>query len=283
MSLVYADLRDYAYAIADGALAREGPPRMARQALVPAQLVRSAGVMPHLYDIVAATPLAREAALALALAQEAEGEDLWLSLLLDVDEGVTRDALAQALTTRLVLPLPGVGPCFFRYFDPRVLVQLQWLFTPAQMAWLMGPVRRWKYGLAGAWEETQRPEAIAAESPGITQRQAFVLQRLNVVNTLLERLAPATPAAWRDKGQEIARHLERARDHGLQRLRDQEEYAWHGMTVHPRFDSHPLLRARLAALPPDADFPYQVATADLGPEDYDRIRDELNDPTRTLV
>jgi hypothetical protein len=283
MSLVYADLREYAYAIADGVLAHAGPARMASQTLVPAQLTRSAGVMPVLYDIAGATPLVREAALVLALAQEADGDDLWLCALLDVDENVTKPALAQALTTRLVLPLPGVGQCFFRYFDPRVLVQLQWLFTPAQMAWLMGPVRRWKYSIAGAWEEMSRPAVFAAESPSITAHQAFALQRMNVINTLLERLQPASVSAYRSTGQAILRQLEKARDHGLQRLQDQEEYAWHGLTVHPDFDRHPLMQEKLANLPADADFPYRVATADLRPQDFDRIRDDLNDPGRITV
>ncbi|MFC4278638.1 hypothetical protein [Achromobacter aloeverae] len=278
MSLVYADLREYAYAIADGALAHAGPARMASQALVPAQLARSAGVMPRLYDIASATPLTREAALAMALAQEADGEALWLCGLLDVDEGVDQATLARALTTRLVLPLPAVGPCFFRYFDPRVLIQLQWLFTPAQMAWLMGPVRCWKYSIGGAWEDMRRPEVFAAESPGITRRQAFALQRMNVINTLLERLRPASVAALRGAGQDILRQLEKARDHGLARLQDQEEYAWHGVTVHPEFDRHPRMQALLANLPADADYPYRVATADLRPEDFDRMREDLNDP-----
>ncbi|WP_233233154.1 DUF4123 domain-containing protein [Bordetella sp. LUAb4] len=281
MSLVYADLREYAYAIADGVLTHDGPARMASQTLVPAPLTRSAGVMPRLYDIASATPLTREAALVLALAQEAEGDALWCCGLLDVDENVTQAALAQALTTRLVLALPGTGQCFFRYFDPRVLVQLQWLFTPAQMAWLMGPVRRWKYNIAGAWEEMRRPQVFAAESPGITAQQAFALQRMNVINTLLDRLQPPSVAAYRGAGQGILRQLEKARDHGLRRLQDQEEYAWHGMTVHADFDRHPLLQERLANLPTDVDFPYRVATANLRPEDFDRIRDDLNDSSRT--
>jgi len=281
MSLVYSDLREYAYAIADGVLTHAGPTRMACQTLVPAQLTRSAGVMPRLYDIASATPLTREAALVLALAQEAEGDALWFCGLLDVDENVTQAVLAQALTARLVLSLPGAGQCFFRYFDPRVLVQLQWLFTPAQMAWLMGPVRRWKYSIAGAWEEVRRPDMFAAESPGITAHQAFALQRMNVINTLLERLQPPSVAAYRGTGQGILRQLEKARHHGLQRLQDQEEYAWHGMTVHADFDRHPLMQEKLANLPADADFPYRVATADLRPEDFDRIRDDLNDPSRT--
>jgi hypothetical protein len=283
MSLVYADLREYAYAIADGALAHKGPSRMPSQALVPGQLERSAGVMPLLYDIASATPMARESALALALSQEAEDEALWLCGLLDVDENVTKAVLAQALVTRLVLPLPGVGQCFFRFFDPRVLIQLQWLFTPAQMAWLMGPVRRWKYNIAGAWEEMRRPDVFAADSPGITTQQAFALQRMNVINTLLERLQPATIAAHRSAGQDILRQLEKAHAHGVLRLQDQEDYAWHGMTVHPDFDRHPLIKARLSALPADADFPYRVATSDLTQQDFDRIRDDLNDPGRITV
>ncbi|ALM84268.1 DUF4123 domain-containing protein [Bordetella sp. N] len=283
MSLVYADLREYAYAIADGALAHKGPARMASQALVPGQLERSAGVMPLLYDIASATPLAREAALVLALAQEAEDEPLWLCGLLDVDENVPKAVVAQALVTRLVLPLPDVGPCFFRFFDPRVLIQLQWLFTPAQMAWLMGPVRRWKYNIAGAWEEMRRPEVFAADSPGITARQSFALQRMNVINTLLERLQPASVASYRSAGQEILRQLEKARDHGLSRLQDQEDYAWHGMTVHPDFDRHPLIQQRLSALPPDADFPYRVATSDLTQQDFDLIRGDMNDSGKTTI
>jgi hypothetical protein len=288
MTLAYSDLRRNVYAISDGAIDKRMPAEPVGRPLVPGRLADSAGVMPRLHDLGGAAPRAREVALALLHAQQEEGYPAWLCALIEVDDDCRADYLVHILVERLVLVLPGVGPCLFRYFDPKVLVQLEWLLTDPQMAWLMGPVRQWKYAIDGQWRTLPRPDTLAPRGLQPTTRQAFALRHMQVLNEVLARLPPGPIADRQERGRRILDHLETAAGHGLRKLRDLQAYAWHGMTVHPRFDTHPLMQQRLQSLPLDADFPYCAAIADLTAGDYDLIREDLGldlavtAPSRTL-
>lgn len=283
MTLVYEDLKEYSYALGDGTLNAGVPDGLAAEPLVPARLEASARLMPRLYELAPATPRARERALAAANTQYLDGDPMWLCGLLRTDAETTEAQLAAHLKRRLIVRLPAPGACFFRFFDPRVLVQLAWLLSPRQLAWLLGPVSAWKYCVEGEWAVLTRPDTAFMRSPEFTDEQAFALERMQVANEVLSRLSPPSIAARQAQGREVLRHIAKARDLGLSRPGDQQAYAMHGMTVHPEFHRHPLIIERLQSLPADADYPYQAATADLAPGDYERIRSDLSDPHRTTA
>lgn len=284
MTITYSDLHRNVYALSDGAIDKRMPAEPVGRSLVPGRLADSADVMPRLHDIGGAAPRDREAALALLSEQQGDGGTPWLCALIEVDDDCRADYLAHILIDRLVLVLPGVGPCLFRYFDPKVLVHLEWLLTDPQIAWLMGPVRQWKYPLDGEGRTLIRPDTPAPRELQPTAAQVFALRHMQVLNDVLTRLAPGPVADRQEQGSRILHHLEKAAGHGLRKLRDLEAYAWHGMTVHPRFDTHPLMQQRLQSMQLDADFPYCAATSDLQSGDYDLIREDLGlDPAATTL
>lgn len=251
-----------------------GVPAFAQpQALVPPALRKMPGLMPRLVDLSALDAADRVQALASLNQAAQDGEDPWLALLLRSDRPV--DAVAAHCRSRMIVDIEGQGPCFFRFFDPRVLVQLSWILDPDQLAWLCGPVRGLLFHLDGQWHALERPDVAAAPRPRLSAEQSFALTQLQALNEVLAGLDSLAPGGRVALGRTVMDHFRTARDLGLETAQERKAFARHGLEVHPAFHRHERVRACLAARRPDDDYPYLAATQDLTDDDWADVRRDL--------
>lgn len=273
--LDYTRLRTHAFGLCDRLQASTAPEGIALTPLVPAALQKSARLMPALADLTRLKPAEHVALLSQLNVQAARADPLSLCALLQ--SRVAVDQVSAHLRRSLIAQAPG-GQVYFRFFDPRVLVQLQWLLSAPQLTALMGPIDAWTYYLDGQWHTLVRPDVPAALRWRPDARQWFAMEHMLAINLLIGRLAPSSVHQRQEQGQAILALFSRAHAAGLRARADLEAFALHGLTIHPRFDDHPLIRALLASLAQDADYPYQDACADLEDSDWARVRHELNSP-----
>ncbi|WP_447921866.1 DUF4123 domain-containing protein [Achromobacter aegrifaciens] len=243
------------------------------EALVPPALRKMPGLMPRLVDLSAMQAADKAPALASLNQALLDGEDLWLGLLLQADRPA--EAVAAHLRSRMVVDIAGQGPCFFRFFDPRVLIQLPWMLDPAQLAWLCGPVQRFVFHLDGEWRAVERPDAAAAARPRLSEEQSFALTQVQALNEVLSGLDTLEPDGRIALGQAVMAHFRTARELGLESAEERKAFARHALAVHPAFHRHERVRACLAAMRPDDDHPYLAAVQDLSDEDWSSVRAEM--------
>ncbi len=243
------------------------------EALVPPALRKMPGLMPRLVDLSAMPTADKAQALASLNQALLDGGDLWLGLLLQSDQPA--DAVAAHLRSRMIVDIAGQGPCFFRFFDPRVLVQLPWMLDPAQLAWLCGPVQRFVFHLDGEWRSVARPDAEAALRPRLSAEQSFALTQVQALNEVLAGLETFEPQGRVAVGQAVMGHFRTARDLGLDSAEERKAFARHALEIHPAFHRHERVRACLAAMQPEDDYPYLAAIQDLSDEDWSRVRADM--------
>ncbi len=243
------------------------------EALVPPALRKMPGLMPRLVDLTAMPAADKAQALASLNQALLDGEDLWLGLLLQSDQPA--DAVAAHLRSRMIVDIAGQGPCFFRFFDPRVLVQLPWMLDPAQLVWLCGPVQRFVFHLDGAWRAVARPDAEGAARPKLSVDQSFALTQVQALNEVLSGLDTLEPEGRVALGQKVMAHFRTARELGLATAQERKAFARHALDVHPAFHRHERVRACLAAMQPEDDYPYLAAVQDLSDEDWSSVRADM--------
>jgi len=229
------------------------------EALVPPALRKMPGLMPRLVDLSAMETADKAQVLASLNQALLDGEDLWLGLLLQSDQPA--DAVAAHLRSRMIVDVAGQGPCFFRFFDPRVLVQLPWMLEPAQLAWLCGSVQRFVFHLDGEWRAVTRPDTEAVARPRLSVEQSFALTQVQALNEVLSDLDTLEPAGRVALGQAVMAHFRTARDLGLASAQERKTFARHALC--------------LAAMRPEDDYPYLAAVQDLSDEDWSSVRADM--------
>ena len=271
-------LRAHDYALVDRAQHAAGdlPAGLEIHPLVPPALRDSARLMPGLVCLSdLAEPLLLQC-LELMEGQAQARQPLLFAALLKSPAPLER--VAGHLRATLLARIQDSGDTLYlRQFDPRLFVQYAWLMTPEQRLCLFGPVTEWTVYLDGEWLGFQPPAGdVRSRVPVLLEAaQAAQLEDLQTVNETLALLDPDGIASRQQRARELYRLLEHGRGLGLVRLRDLALFLEHGVTVHPRFYTHPLLQQRLQSLPTDADLPYTVAVGDLAGAGFQQIRTEM--------
>lgn len=175
-----------------------------------------------------------------------------LRLLTDSDEAIAAPmcvALLQAdvepafvlrhLRQLLVPHFPGGGRGVFRFYDPVVLVHLDWMLDNSQRTVLFGPISAWTFPWNGDWfvQTTLSPGSHHVRfAPGATMWRR--IGRIGSIYAVLE-----TEPLWRAEpelyGPQVESWLIKAEAHGLSERDDIVAFVRHGLLKHPRFDTHP--------------------------------------------
>ncbi|KGM52652.1 hypothetical protein N799_12895 [Lysobacter arseniciresistens ZS79] len=189
-------------------------------------------------------------------------------LFTQVDEGTLRAHLAHRLTVRL-----NGRSALLRYYDPRVLLQLTWMLTQAQLSELFGPVDRLAYWVDGQWHTLDKADDEQPASMVDAQRIA----RIGLINEVVG------DQSGREALVEASRYVETAlitaEQHGLIDEDDRIAFARHVMDVHPRLDAHPKVAAMLKSV--DQSNSYRDIAALLSDDDWQRIAQELEHTATT--
>ncbi len=236
-------LGTHAYALVDrAALGSELPPDWPLVPLAPRGLENDARHLPGLLPLEDMTEAQRTDLLE-KLDHPFAGHPPPVVTLLD--SGSDLEQMRLHWVSRLTVYLPGGRRALLRSYDPRVFAQLQWMFSPAQLAALFGPIRRWTVWLDGQWQSIRPPLHDGLTGGAIDAGQAALLARIGQINEVLFTL----PQQQRHPHAKVSRAIDallvRAREHGLRREDDQCAFARRGMTVHPHFDRAPRIQTLL--------------------------------------
>lgn len=155
--------------------------------------------------------------------------------------------LAMHLSERLTLRHPG-GAARLRFQDPRVVAQLEQIFTTEQLGSLVGGVTGWWF-----MEEGGRPRQMRSQPPAppgplrVNELQWRALQRTGKVNDIIRSLRMLGMTYCGEWIRLAHAFLEQAGERGHADEQDQVAYALHALYVHPRFDTHPVVERALDA------------------------------------
>lgn len=191
--------------------------------------------------------------------------------------------LARHIADRFIVRRPGGVTKKLRWYDPAVLWAMWPLLEPAQRKSLLGPIDTWRLlDPAGRWRSLRAD--FTGEAPGrlnFSADQFAEIGRIGALNQALREWGAATAEADAlMRARDVATvALRRAADLGFADRADLAAFARHALTVHPRFDLHPLVRERLAKR--DADDYFTALVDDLAPEQWQRIRAEGDAPDHT--
>jgi hypothetical protein len=279
MMLTYSHaLAEHSYAIVDRVAVHDLPEDLELIGLIPPALEDSAALMPALLDLKLLSDEQRQT-YGRRLEQDAlRKQPLLFSALLHTE--ANRYDLSVHLEKALILDSGRNGKSYFRFFDPRVFVQLEWLWDIRQSSELLGPIERWSYMLDGQWRTVHRETLIKTDAPTSDIDPLITVAWLDAINEAIALASPESLDARQQSGRLAARLLAVAqRRFGLRKGQGIALFLVHGLKVHPRFYDHPLMRKSLQGLPEDSDLPYCAIAAELDEESFDRIRADMN---RTL-
>ena len=153
----------------------------------------------------------------------------------------------------------------FRFYDPRVFQHLQWLFDPAQMKALLGPLDTWTWcTAAGDWKSCAKPE-VTTTVLHIHADQWPILLRMEDINVVLAALADVMPSLVME--QKLVRRIDDLLVESSHAWRmtapdDRQLFAFQAIRFHPRIHTHLVLKSKLA-LVLDGKQSYVSACADL--------------------
>ena len=196
------------------------------------------------------------------------------------------DASAQQLQAhwkkQLIARLPGGSRFHLRSYAPRVMAQLLRIYSPAQLKALFGCIGEWSIYCDHAWHRLPAPACEPVLAQFFSRQQGEQMHRIQAINRTLAQLPaelrpdftlPATE--YFRVSEKIDGMLKRAANHGLAREDEQVQFALHGTTVHPQFDTHPRVRSLLANID-RAEQTYLDAIAGWQEPDWQRIAGDLN-------
>lgn len=183
---------------------------------------------------------------------------------------------------QLIARLPGGSKFHLRSYAPRVLTQLLRIYSPAQLKALFGCIDEWSIYCNHAWHTLRAPDCEPVLAQFFSRQQGEQMHRIQAINQTIAQLpaesrpAYATPAKeFFSVSEKIDALLLRATAHALAREDEQIQFALHGMTVHPHFDTHPRVRTLLAGLDREEQT-YLDAIAELQPADWQSIATDLH-------
>jgi hypothetical protein len=145
------------------------------------------------------------------------------------------------------------GRILLRYFDPRVLDLLWPALTDEQQATLLGTIDAWHFidrtSALRTLTAIQNANRALPQKLTLNERQWAAVGRVGLVNQALVRLqVQRQMPPHQAVAQEADNALYRAQMYGLHDEIELIEFAYMAMTLHPRFDEHPLMRPVLDAV-----------------------------------
>jgi hypothetical protein len=273
--------KTHRYGLVDASLRDEVPAHWPQAVVAPNFLENDTARCPLLVDVSALTPHDQGELLQRLDAQCTAREFALFSLVISSDDSI--ETLASHLAKRMVVRLEQGGAASqFRYFDPGTFVQLPRIIGDVGMAWLLGGVQSVAVPWAGHWETYVKPQAPAMPvvSFSLTQHHLKALLDLSTINRAASQLpAPTNQQDWTQRCESIAKHVQRAEQHGLNLLEDKVCFALHAMQHHPAFDQHGRIMQLLATLrqsKPADELDYQELSARISPDEWQTIAQELS-------
>jgi hypothetical protein len=268
-------LAECSYAIVDRVAVHDLPEDLQLIGLIPPALEDSAALMPALLDLKTLNDEQRQLYGERLGHETLRKQPLLFSAFLHTE--ANRYELTSHLEKALILDRGTNGRSYFRFFDPRVFIQLEWLWDGRQWGELLGPIDRWSYGLDGHWGTAQRDALIKSGAPTSDINPMITVAWLDAINEAIALAAPESLDARQTSGKLAADLLVVAqRRFGLRQGQDIALFLAHGLRIHPRFYDHPWIRRSLQALPEESDLPYCAIAAELDDESFDRIRADMN-------
>lgn len=141
------------------------------------------------------------------------------------------ERMVHHLGRRLLIKNTAGEQLFLRFYDPRVFEHVRWIFTPTQLAALMGPADVWCWlDRAGQWQREVRPE-LRTYSLILEPHQHLSLGRIGVLNRILKTLCGLQPSRTMDIAlvQEVEAWLRRALDEGISEVADLQLYVFQAL------------------------------------------------------
>lgn len=247
--------------------------------VVPPALSSRAAMMPRLLDFASLSSEQRGALLERVDRWDRDSDTPFFPLL--IKSAATAAQVAAHLSSQLVVHAPDGGDALLRWYDPRVMRHLYWLFTPGQLRALSGPIATW------TWRSTRDAQWASHEVPltadpavrvRIDDAQWSVVTRFGVLNRTLLQLDRSVPDLRHDH--ELYRHVDAClqeayerhelTDEADARLFAEQAVRYPGIHALPEVAQR-LVRARRA------DISYVGACADL---DLDSIHVQGRHPPR---
>jgi len=216
--------------------------------LIAAHLKASPRQLPILIDLLSLTRESRQELVARAWTWERANGNSFFCGLIESPEPVER--MVSHLSRRLLIKNAAGPKLLLRFYDPRVFEHLRWIFTPVQLAALMGPASVW-YWLdgGGQWQREVRPE-LKTYSLRLESQQLLALGRIGTLNRILKSLRRTEPN--RDIDISLIRKIEGwlrdALEEGLSEVADLQLYISQSLKFHPGIQRHPALVNALHAV-----------------------------------
>lgn len=150
--------------------------------------------------------------------------------------------LLAHLTTRLTLRLHS-RRSLLRYYDPRVLFHLGWMWSAPELAWLLGPIQRVSHWCFDRWRVLDRPD----QGPTAPVVAAKSLGSIGAINEILTSLGGGGESSvLEETSRRIERELLHAEAYGLSDETDRIAFASHALDLGSGFDRHPRVAALLS-------------------------------------
>lgn len=247
----------YQYAIIDlGALPEDAlPSGLDVKRLVPELLAGDFAKMPGLVCL-RSIPDQTRALLQENLESAFRGERQHLfSCLLNADDAFETSSIVRHLTSHLILGSPQ-GKVFLRYYDPRVLQHLEWIFDPSQRRALFGPITHWAVCEPLLLRKIARPEIAGSRRWSVSAEQRQWLDQVGLLNETLEqvrRSQHALKAAEAGPLEALARRILAAMEiaekcYGLSHDQDLIAFATHAVFHGDDFHEQDVVQTLLSSL-----------------------------------
>ncbi|WP_233233179.1 DUF4123 domain-containing protein [Bordetella sp. LUAb4] len=179
--------------------------------------------------------------------------------------------------------LPDGREFFVHWYDSRILVRALQVWNAQQRAEFLAPVNTLTYArrdgdfarLQGGARATTEPHSDILRLTPAQHQLFFDLDYPDKLAVQLRRLYVGLLPGDPDQDTLVPRvqeQLERARAHGVAGDKDTFDYVAWGISISPRFDEHPLIKAGLAAYRPDADAGLSGVLADIPDAVWDDLQ-----------
>lgn len=241
-----AILENATYALIDPLAMDRVPDYLPVRPVVPATFERDAHLMPLLVPLGELTHeqwvrLRRDMSRAMET-----GQDAPVAMVFRGDTDI--DRMVSRLAARMIVSLASGQRALLRFYDPRVFVQLRWMLSDSQGAFLSRGINGWAAWVAGEWRRFD-PWPHVSPSWRFSAEQTARLDRIGLINRVLAGLARPFPGEAQQLGQIIDGLLVRASEiHGFSRYEDMAAFAAHGVSIHKDFDRHPVVKTLIGRL-----------------------------------
>ena len=192
----------------------------------------------------------------------------------------SNDAVARHLAASMLHVHPDGYTVWLRLHDPAVMWALWSILGGVQRAALLGPIDTWHLldpaGDLLSLSTPLRGVRVRRERLRLSEAQWADLASVAALNLAMRARPPGDGHPLERMRADTLDALRRARGMGFDDERDLAAFARRAITVHPRFDHHPLVVQRLQARDPDDYFTGLVD--DLSDQDWQRIGTDMSLP-----